>query len=422
MRPRHRVSRNAIDLIERFEGYRRRAAVLPDGRWTIGYGHTLTAREGAEVSEEDAEALLIYDLIAVAHAVNEHVFTPLNQNQFDALCSFAFNLGLDSFRQSQVLKRLNEGEAIQAACAMELWRKAEFQGQRIVIDALVRRRAAEKALFLTPPDGVWIPAPSPLLRPLVDIDARDLIPSERPTGLVTSLEGEQVLVSRDGEPAAVPPPVEDEAPGETVRAAAEAVAARLQTIFPDPGLEFGEELAEVRPQADFASPITTSGEGDEDPVSPEAEAASEALVIGSYPEEAPEAAEGLAPDSLQGPVEDLAAPEPANDARLVSPPEPEPRVRMVIDDTSVHEFIPARVAPLPRKGEPGLGVDVALALLGLAFFGFGLFWGLNARGAPVTDLASPLVVAWAAGIAGVGFFVVAVFRLLERLARISERD
>jgi len=412
MRPRHRVSRNAIDLIERFEGYRRKAAALPDGRWTIGYGHTLTAREGAEVSEEDAEALLIYDLIAVAHAVNEHVFAPLNQNQFDALCSFAFNLGLDSFRQSQVLKRLNEGETLQAACAMELWRKAEFQGQRIVIDALVRRRAAEKALFLTPPDGVWIPAPSPLLRPLVDIDARDLIPSERPTGLVTSLEGEQVLVSRDGGPAAVPPPVEDETPGETVRAAAEAVAARLQTIFPEPGSEFGEEPVEVRPQADFAAPITTSAEGDEEPVSPEAEAASEALVIGSYPEEGPEAP--------QDPALDLAAPEPANDARLVSPPEPQ--VRMVIDDTSVHEFIPARVAPLPRKREPGLGVDLALALLGLAFFGFGLFWGLNARGAPVTDLASPLVVAWAAGIAGVGFFVVAVFRLLERLAKVSERD
>ncbi|MFN3585662.1 lysozyme [Phenylobacterium sp.] len=419
MRPRHRVSRNAIDLIERFEGYRRKAAALPDGRWTIGYGHTLTAREGAEVSEEDAEALLIYDLIAVAHAVNEHVFTPLNQNQFDALCSFAFNLGLDSFRRSQVLKRLNEGEVIQAACAMELWRKAEFQGQRIVIDALVRRRAAEKALFLTPPDGVWIPAPSPLLRPLADIDARDLIPSERPTGLVTSLEGEQVLVSRDGEPVVVPPPVEDEAPGETVRAAAEAVTSRLQAIFPEAGSEFGEEAAAVRPQADFASPITTSAEGDDEAVSSEAEAASEALVIGSYPEEAPqppETAQDLAHDLAQ----DLAAPEPANDARLVSPPEPQ--IRMVIDDTSVHDFIPARVTPLPRKREPGLGVDVVLALLGLAFFGFGLFWGLNARGAPVTDLASPLVVAWAAGIAGVGFFVVAVFRLLERLARISERD
>src|SRR5690348_10763379 len=121
MSPRHRVSRTAIELIKRFEGYRRKAAQLPDGRWTIGHGHTLTARGGAEVSEEDAEALLVYDLIGISHAVNEHVYAPLTQNQFDALCSFAFNLGVDQFRRSQVLKRLNEGQMVQAACAMELW-------------------------------------------------------------------------------------------------------------------------------------------------------------------------------------------------------------------------------------------------------------------------------------------------------------
>jgi len=107
MQPRHRVSRTAIDLIKRFEGYRRAAAQLPDGRWTIGHGHTLTARQGAEVSPDDAEALLLYDLIAVAHALNEAVFTPLTQNQFDALASFVFNIGLDHFHQSGVLKRLN---------------------------------------------------------------------------------------------------------------------------------------------------------------------------------------------------------------------------------------------------------------------------------------------------------------------------
>ena len=128
MKPRYQVSRSAIELIKRFEGYRHQSARLADGRWTIGYGHTLTAREGAEVSEQDAEALLIYDLIAVAHSVNEWVYTPLTQNQFDALTAFAFNIGLDSFRGSSVLRRLNEGALIQAACAMELWRKAEFEG------------------------------------------------------------------------------------------------------------------------------------------------------------------------------------------------------------------------------------------------------------------------------------------------------
>src|SRR5439155_5972978 len=118
MTPRHQVSRTAIELIKRFEGYRRKAAQLPDGRWTIGYGHTLTARQGAEVSEDDAEALLLYDLIAIAFSVNEWSFTPLTQNQFDALCSFAFNIGLDNFRCSSFRKRINEWALMQDACGM----------------------------------------------------------------------------------------------------------------------------------------------------------------------------------------------------------------------------------------------------------------------------------------------------------------
>src|SRR5437016_5156362 len=106
MTPRQQVSRAGIELIKRFEGYRRNAAQLPDGRWTIGYGHTLSAREGAQVSETDAEALLRYDLLGVAQAVTEQVYAPLTQNQFDALCAFAFSVGLGEFRASDVLKRV----------------------------------------------------------------------------------------------------------------------------------------------------------------------------------------------------------------------------------------------------------------------------------------------------------------------------
>ncbi len=67
--------------------------------------------------------------------------------------AFAFNVGVDNFRHSSVLRRVNEGALIQAACALEMWRRAEFEGERIVVDALVRRRAAEKTLFLTPSTG-----------------------------------------------------------------------------------------------------------------------------------------------------------------------------------------------------------------------------------------------------------------------------
>ena len=170
MKPRHQASKTAIGLIKAFEGYRRSAARLADGRWTIGYGHTLTAREGAEVNESDAEALLIYDLLAVGGAVNDQIFTPLTQNQFDALCSFAFNIGLEAFGSSNVLHLINEGALLQAAHSLEAWRKADFDGESIVVDALVRRRAAEKTLFLTPEAG-FVPVPSAVVAPRLDTEA-----------------------------------------------------------------------------------------------------------------------------------------------------------------------------------------------------------------------------------------------------------
>jgi len=416
MLSRHRVSRAAIELIKRFEGYRRHAAQLPDGRWTIGYGHTLTARAGAEVSESDAEALLVYDLIAVQHAVNENTLAPLCQNQFDALCSFAFNIGIDNFRRSQVLKRLNAGAAVQAACAMELWRKADFEGERIVVDALVRRRSAEKALFLTPEDGIWTPAPSPMIRPAIDLDALDLVPMRRPVELETSLEGERVVVRREPTPEelaadelaeAVPSPE----PTPAVSAMAEAVTGRLETLFPDPGeepeLEPDADLFEdepddddLRPQADFAPPITTPAEAE-----PELESESES-------------------ESESEPDRELS--EPAADAELEIPQAPadafvRPNAPDVAVEVAPYAFIPARPVPAARSREPSIIWDIVLGLLGLFFFGLGLFWGLATGGTPVS-FVSPRLVGMLSGLAGIGFVVVAVYRLLQRLGRESERD
>jgi len=424
MTPRHRVSRTAIDLIKRFEGYRQKAAQLPDARWTIGYGHTLTARQGAEVAETDAEALLIYDLIAVAHAVNEQVFAPLTQNQFDALCSFAFNIGLDNFRSSGVLKRLNEGAMVQAACAMELWRKAEFQGDRIVIDALVRRRSAEKLLFLTPPGDAWVPAPSPILRAVLDTDAHDVVPRQAPVEVRTSLDGETVEVTRADAPPVTPAPPEADEAG-PAKAAAEAVTARLQTIFPDAG----EEPAQAReieppvhpenipeephPQADFGPPVRMADEepfalvappeDDDDEIvhrTVEDEAASEELTGPDLFDEATAANDQVADDDF-------------------APDDDEPRT--MIDDAAPFDFGAAVPRPLPEQPKGGVLSWVALAIVGLAFFAGGVFWATNARPATEAHLLSPLVVGWLAGVAGVIFFAVAVFLLLQRLGQASER-
>lgn len=206
MRPRQKVTRAGIQLIAAFEGLRRRAARLPDGRWTIGYGHTLSAREGAEVSQEDAEALLHFDLLPIAEAVNSLVFTPLTQNQFEALVAFAYNVGVDQFRASEVLKRVNEGRLTEAACALDLWRKADLNGDPVILDALIRRRAAEKALFLTPPDG-FVPTPSPLVRPAVDTDLAPALPQSRPAEIDVPMDGAIAEVHRLADPT---PPASEE--------------------------------------------------------------------------------------------------------------------------------------------------------------------------------------------------------------------
>jgi lysozyme len=196
-----RVTKTAVELVERFEGLRRKAARLPDGTWTIGYGHTKTAREGVEVSPEEAELLLYYDLSEVATRIDAWTFTPLNQNQFEALTAFAFNIGLENFKRSTVLKRVNEGQHLQAAAAMELWRKTEVDGEGLVSDALVRRRAAEKAHYLTPPEG-FRPSPSQVLRPAFDFSvieaASQSHTAQRATVIDTPLEGDETSANVEG--------------------------------------------------------------------------------------------------------------------------------------------------------------------------------------------------------------------------------
>jgi len=240
-----RVTRALVELVKRFEGLRRQAAQLPDGGWTIGYGHTRSAREGAAVSPEDAEALLYYDLSEVAQKVEAWTFTPLNQNQFEALTALAFNIGLENFQRSTVLKRVNEGQHLRAASAFELWRKSDIGGEALVVDALVRRRAAEKAHYLTPPEG-FRPSPTPVLKPSFDhsvVEAAVAARAASPVGArPASVEREDAVPTADGriEPAdhaADPVDIYQEPfPAAAVvgaTGAASLATARLHQLFPE---------------------------------------------------------------------------------------------------------------------------------------------------------------------------------------------
>lgn len=157
-----KVSREGVLLIKSFEGFRPRAMQRSDGRWVIGYGHTQSAREGARVSEAEAELLMQYDLIPVVKAVNDHVSVPLNQHQFDALASFAFSIGADRFAASDVVEQLNAGSARQASASMSAW------ADEAAAETPTRRRSAEHALFNAAPgapvtlaDLLAAPLPSP---------------------------------------------------------------------------------------------------------------------------------------------------------------------------------------------------------------------------------------------------------------------
>jgi len=186
MTARLRTSRAGLELIKSFEGFRDAAIRLPDGRWMIGYGHVRTAREGLKISQKDAEELLIYDLKPVEDAIHAMVYAPLNQNQFDALASLGFNISPGRLRDSGVIRNLNSGNYLSASSDFDIWRKARIGGRLMVVDALVRRRAAEKAMFMEHPEG-RPSAPTPLVTPEADLDGGEAgMASHTPTDTAAS--------------------------------------------------------------------------------------------------------------------------------------------------------------------------------------------------------------------------------------------
>jgi lysozyme len=153
-----KTSARGRKLIKDFEGFRAKAYKCPAGVWTIGYGFTkgvdpLDSMTRAEADTRLAEELRDYEA-AVERAAGE-----CNQNQFDALVSFAWNVGTKGMAGSSVVKAHRRGDHDAAARAFGLWNKAAGK----VMSGLTRRRAAEAALYLEPvPDEVSEAANDPM--------------------------------------------------------------------------------------------------------------------------------------------------------------------------------------------------------------------------------------------------------------------
>jgi len=138
-------SDSGLELIRTFEGIRLDAYQDAVGVWTIGIGHTGDdVIAGRSISEAEAMVLLRADAETAAAGVRSAVTVALSQGQFDALVSFAFNLGVAALKQSTLLNKLNAGDVSGAAEEFPRWVHAG--GRKL--NGLVKRRAAERALFL----------------------------------------------------------------------------------------------------------------------------------------------------------------------------------------------------------------------------------------------------------------------------------
>lgn len=142
-----KTSQNGINLIKSFEGCRLTAYQDSAGVWTIGYGHTAKVYSSMKITEEQAIKFLKSDIKNAENAVNSRVTYIINQNQFDALVSFTYNVGVGNFSSSTLLKKLNQSDILGAANEFDKWVNAGGK----VLKGLVRRRASEKDIFL---DGV----------------------------------------------------------------------------------------------------------------------------------------------------------------------------------------------------------------------------------------------------------------------------
>ena len=163
-----KTSPKGIALITEFEGFRSKAYQDVVGVWTIGYGFTLGVQPGDTITKEQAKRRLARELESYEAAVSRACTNEPNQNEFDALVCFAFNVGAAGMAKSSVIKAHNRGDHQAAARAFSLWNRAGGK----VWAGLTRRRAAEAALYLTPmPDDVSDPAEGPALDMPQRVDA-----------------------------------------------------------------------------------------------------------------------------------------------------------------------------------------------------------------------------------------------------------
>ena len=141
------INKAGLNLVKEFEGLRLTAYKCPAGIWTIGWGHTKGVKPGQRISVNQAEAFLAEDLAESAAHVTRLITAQLTSNQFSALVSFTFNVGPGALSTSTLRRKLNAGDYGAVPAELARWNKATVNRKKVTLNGLVRRRAAEAALW-----------------------------------------------------------------------------------------------------------------------------------------------------------------------------------------------------------------------------------------------------------------------------------
>ena len=142
-----KIGKKGIDLIKHFEGFSPTVYLCPAGVATLGFGstHGITM-DSPPITEKEGLELLMLDIAKFERAVGRLIKVPLTQGQYDSLVSFSFNLGSGALQSSTLRLKLNRSDYEGAAEEFPRW---VFAGGR-KLKGLVKRRYAERQLFLTP--------------------------------------------------------------------------------------------------------------------------------------------------------------------------------------------------------------------------------------------------------------------------------
>lgn len=139
-----KINAAGLDLIKDSEGLYLSAYKCPAGIWTIGWGCTEGVKPGMIITRDRAEAMLFAEIAKFEAAISTYVKVPIGENQFSALVSLSYNIGINAFAQSTLLRLLNQGLYAEAADQFLRWNK----GGGRVLPGLITRRERERNLFL----------------------------------------------------------------------------------------------------------------------------------------------------------------------------------------------------------------------------------------------------------------------------------